>query len=69
MLQGFVKKLVTERGFGFITAQDGVDHFFHRFDTTDFDNLSEGDEVRFEAVENKRGPRAEKVLLLQEAVH
>ena len=45
MVRGFVKKLVSDRGFGFITGQDGVDYFFHRFDTMDFDNLTEGDEV------------------------
>lgn len=30
MTTGTVKKVVPERGFGFITADDGKDYFFHR---------------------------------------
>src|SRR5215216_2477214 len=30
MTTGTVKKLVSERGFGFITAEDGKEYFFHR---------------------------------------
>ena len=30
MSSGTVKKLVADRGFGFITADDGKDYFFHR---------------------------------------
>ncbi len=30
MSRGTIKKLVSERGFGFITAEDGKDYFFHQ---------------------------------------
>ena len=30
MATGTIKKLVRERGFGFIQGQDGVEFFFHR---------------------------------------
>ena len=43
MQNGTVKKLVTERGFGFIQADDGKEYFFHRSGTeADFDGLRGG---------------------------
>ncbi|MGI8828184.1 MAG: cold-shock protein, partial [Candidatus Limnocylindria bacterium] len=35
MANGTIKKIVADRGFGFITGEDGKDYFFHR------DGLSE----------------------------
>ena len=47
MATGTVKKLVRERGFGFIQGSDGVDLFFHRsaLSTEVFDTLVEGQAV------------------------
>ena len=45
MTTGTVKKVVSDRGFGFITADDGKDYFFHRNSLTsslDFDRLKIG---------------------------
>ncbi|MBA2487842.1 MAG: cold shock domain-containing protein [Chloroflexi bacterium] len=64
MASGTVKKLVADRGFGFITADDGKDYFFHRDGldrTLDFDRLVGGEKVTFEVESNPRGPRAVKV--------
>lgn len=64
MASGTVKKLVSDRGFGFITADDGKDYFFHRDGldrTLDFDRLVGGEKVTFEVESNPRGPRAVKV--------
>jgi CspA family cold shock protein len=64
MATGTVKKLVADRGFGFITAEDGKDYFFHRDgldETVDFDRLVGGEKVEFEVEQNPRGPRAIKV--------
>ncbi|MDQ3448344.1 MAG: cold shock domain-containing protein [Chloroflexota bacterium] len=64
MANGTVKKLVSERGFGFITAEDGKDYFFHRdgLDSSiDFDRLVGGEKVSFEIESSPRGPRAVKV--------
>ena len=64
MANGTVKKLVSERGFGFNTAEDGKDYFFHRdgLDSSiDFDRLVGGEKVAFEIESSPRGPRAVKV--------
>ncbi len=64
MANGTVKKLVSDRGFGFITAEDGKDYFFHRdgLDSSiDFDRLVGGERVAFEIESSPRGPRAVKV--------
>jgi CspA family cold shock protein len=61
---GTIKKLVTERGFGFITARDGKDYFFHRTGveaSMDFDRLVGGEKVEFEIETSPKGPRAVKV--------
>ena len=64
MATGTVKKVVADRGFGFITAEDGKDYFFHRdsLDSTlDFDRLIGGERVEFEIEASPKGPRAAKV--------
>jgi CspA family cold shock protein len=65
-----IKKLVPERGFGFVTGQDGTDYFLHRSEMADnvrFDEREEGSEVQFEASTRPKRPRATGVALLQEA--
>ena len=64
MATGTVKKVISERGFGFITAEDGKDYFFHRGEldsTLDFDRLSGGERVSFEVQASPKGPRAVQV--------
>ncbi len=64
MPSGTIKKLVADRGFGFITADDGKDYFFHRNDlqaSFDFDRLAGGERVQFESEESPKGPRANRV--------
>jgi CspA family cold shock protein len=61
---GTVKKVVAGRGFGFITADDGKDYFFHRDGLTasvDFDRLIGGEKVEFDIEQNPKGPRAKNV--------
>jgi CspA family cold shock protein len=61
---GTIKKLVGERGFGFIQQADGTDLFFHRSGVIgEFDNLSEGQSVTYEkGMDNRRNKEnAEKV--------
>jgi cold shock protein len=64
MATGTIKKVVAERGFGFITASDAKEYFFHRnsLDSSlDFDRLVGGEKVEFEIEESPKGPRANRV--------
>jgi CspA family cold shock protein len=64
MLTGSIKKIVPERGFGFIAADDGQEYFFHRTgldDSLDFDRLGGGERVGFDVERSERGPRAKQV--------
>src|SRR5438309_5785158 len=62
---GTIKKLVGDRGFGFIQTEDGSDIFFHRSQVEGdaFDTLREGQSVSYEkGMDPRRGkPQAEKV--------
>lgn len=63
-MDGKIKKLVTDKGFGFIQVNDGPDRFFHASamaDGEDFDALQEGQSVTFEDVRHDKGPRAAEV--------
>jgi CspA family cold shock protein len=55
-------KTITTKGFGFIEGADGKEYFFHRTGCTSiFENLKEGESVRFHVKESPKGPRAEDV--------
>ncbi len=48
MTTGTIKKIVADRGFGFITAEDAKEYFFHRGaldQSIDFDRLVGGERV------------------------
>jgi CspA family cold shock protein len=61
--RGRIKKMVRDRGFGFIRGEDGKEVFFHRsgLGGSDYDALNEGDNVEYVVQEGPRGPRAELV--------
>ena len=63
MAKGTIGRLMRDRGYGFITTEDGKDVFFHRTALQDleFDSLKEGQSVEFEVEEGSRGPRAVNV--------
>lgn len=54
---GTVKRLMTERGFGFIQDEQGAELFFHHtaVDNAAFDTLREGQQVEFERERDPRG--------------
>jgi CspA family cold shock protein len=61
---GTIKKVVADRGFGFIAAEDAKEYFFHRggLDSSlDFDRLVGGEKVQFEVEQSPKGPRASHV--------
>ena len=65
MPTGTIKKLVLDRGFGFIAAEDGKEYFFHRSGSEgDFDSLQGGEKVSFEIESSPKGPRANRVRVL-----
>ncbi|MDD4183435.1 MAG: cold shock domain-containing protein [Candidatus Omnitrophica bacterium] len=65
MHTGKIKKLVLEKGFGFITDSDGTDVFFHKNNLVGitFESLTGGEEVTFEVEQNPKGKRAVNVSL------
>lgn len=57
---GKIARLFKDEGYGFITAADGREIYFHRHAVAEdgFSALSTGDEVRFEEAEGHKGPQA-----------
>ena len=62
MPQGKIKRLVADRGFGFVEG-DRDDVFFHHSEVVgvSFDDLREGQVMEYEIGRGPKGPRAEKV--------
>jgi CspA family cold shock protein len=62
---GTIKRLVGEKGFGFVAAADGSEYFFHQSacNGVQFDDLREGQAVTFQKGQGPKGPRAEQVTL------
>lgn len=62
-INGTIKRLVSDKGFGFVAAQDGTEYFFHQSacNGTSFDQLREGQSVTFLKGQGQKGPRAENV--------
>jgi cold shock protein len=65
MANGTVKKVLKDRGFGFIRTSDGKEIFFHRSEcrSCNFEALDEGVQVEFDVKEDPKGPRALNVKL------
>jgi CspA family cold shock protein len=59
--QGTIKRLVSEKGFGFIMADSGQEYFFHQSSCANFASLREGQAVTFQTGQGPKGPRAENV--------
>jgi CspA family cold shock protein len=68
MPKGTIKRLILDRGFGFIQTTEGKEIFFHRSELQDvqFADLREGQEVEFEMSRGRDGrQQAVKVRLTQ----
>ena len=68
MPKGTIRRLVSDRGFGFIRTAEGKDLFFHRNELqgVDYSSLREGQEVEFEVGQGRTGrPEAVMVRLTQ----
>lgn len=65
MSQGVIKKLVADKGFGFIKGDSG-ELFFHHSAVQggDFETLREGQAVEYTEGNGPKGPRAESVTVI-----
>ena len=63
-MTGKIARVMADKGFGFITGEDGSDYFFHRSAVTGgglFEQLRDGSPVTFDVGQGPKGPRAENV--------
>jgi len=68
MPKGTIRRLFTDRGFGFIETERGEELFFHRsqIQGIDYNSLREGQRVEFEVGKGRNGrPQAIRVRLAQ----
>ena len=67
MPEGKIKKVLSEKGFGFIEGELG-DLFFHHSEVqgTSIEQLSEGQIVEYQIGQGKKGPCAVSVQLVQQ---
>ena len=66
-MKGTVKWFNKEKGFGFITGEDGKDVFAHfsQIQKEGFEELFEGQEVEFEITEGQKGPQASNIVVIK----
>ncbi len=65
-MSGTVKWFNSDKGYGFITGDDGVDVFAHysQIKADGFKNLEEGQKVEFDVTQGAKGPQAENIMVL-----
>lgn len=65
-MNGTVKWFNAEKGYGFITGEDGTDVFAHfsQIQADGFKTLEEGQKVSFEVAEGAKGPQAENIQIV-----
>jgi len=65
-MNGTVKWFNSEKGFGFITGEDGNDVFAHfsQINSSGYKSLEEGQKVSFDVVKGPKGPQAENITII-----
>lgn len=66
-MNGTVKWFNADKGFGFITGEDGKDVFAHfsQINADGFRTLEEGQAVTFEVAQGPKGPQAENITVVR----
>jgi cold shock CspA family protein/uncharacterized Zn-finger protein len=67
-MEGKVKWFSVDKGYGFITGTDGVDRYFTVQDVFGSELPANGDLVRFEEKDGKKGPRAININITTRAI-
>ena len=67
MQTGKIKKIILDKGFGFITDSNGNEVFFHKSSLVgvEFSSLADGAEVQFEVKQGPKGLNAVNVSLVK----
>ncbi|MCH3963640.1 MAG: cold-shock protein [Clostridium sp.] len=65
-MSGTVKWFNGEKGYGFITGEDGKDVFAHfsQINADGYKTLEEGQKVSYDVVQGQKGPQAENITIL-----
>ncbi|MCM0648343.1 cold-shock protein [Clostridium swellfunianum] len=65
-MNGTVKWFNSEKGYGFITAEDGKDVFAHfsQIKSSGYKTLEEGQKVSFDLGQGQKGPQAENITII-----
>ena len=63
-MKGTVKWFNAEKGYGFITGEDGTDYFAHysQIQSEGYKSLDQGQAVSFEVVNGEKGPQATSIV-------
>lgn len=63
-MKGTVKWFNAEKGYGFITGEDGVDYFAHysQIQVEGYKSLDQGQAVSFDVLNGPKGPNAANIV-------